>query len=78
MDRFQEIQTFVRIVEAGSISGAAERMRVAKSVASRRLSDLEARLGVQLLQRTTRRISLTATGRKRFHFRRIILVPLTL
>ncbi len=63
MDRFQEIQTFVRIVEAGSISGAAERMRVAKSVASRRLSDLESRLGVQLLQRTTRRINLTATGR---------------
>jgi len=57
------MHTFVRVVEAGSISGAAQRMRVAKSVVSRRLNDLEGRLGVQLLQRTTRRLNLTETGR---------------
>ncbi len=57
------MQTFVRVVEAGSISGAAERMGIAKSAVSRRLSDLEERLGAQLFRRTTRRLSLTDTGR---------------
>lgn len=63
MRRFEDMQTFVRVVEAGSISAAAERLGVAKSAVSRRLSDLEARLGVQLLRRTTRRLNLTDTGR---------------
>ncbi len=63
MARLAEIEAFVRIVEAGGVGAAAERLDVAKSVVSRRLRDLEARLGVQLLQRTTRRISLTETGR---------------
>lgn len=53
----------MRVVEAGGISAAAERLGVAKSVVSRRLRDLESRLGVQLLRRTTRRINLTDTGR---------------
>lgn len=63
MDHFEEIQAFVKVVEAGSISGAAERLQVAKSAVSRRLSELEGRLGAQLLRRTTRRLSLTDTGR---------------
>jgi DNA-binding transcriptional LysR family regulator len=63
MRRFEDMQTFVRVVEAGSISAAAERLGVAKSAVSRRVSDLEARLGVQLLRRTTRRLNLTDTGR---------------
>ena len=63
MDRFNDMQTFVRVVEAGSISGAAERMEIAKSAVSRRLAELEARLGVQLFRRTTRRMSLTDSGR---------------
>jgi DNA-binding transcriptional LysR family regulator len=50
-------------VEAGSISGAADRMGVAKSAVSRRLADLEQHLGVQLLRRTTRRMDITTTGR---------------
>lgn len=64
MDRFEEIQTFVRVVKAGSFSAAAERLNIAKSAVSRRLSDLEARLGVQLLTRTTRRLNLTENGRQ--------------
>lgn len=64
MDRFEEIQTFVRVVKAGSLSGAAERLNIAKSAVSRRLADLEARLGVQLLTRTTRRLNLTESGRQ--------------
>ena len=62
MNRLAEMETFVAIVEAGSISGAAERMDTAKSAVSKRLSDLEQRLGASLLQRTTRRLSLTSAG----------------
>lgn len=62
MDRFGDMQTFVTLVEVGSISRTAERMGVAKSAVSRRLSDLEARLGVQLFQRTTRKLHLTDSG----------------
>ena len=64
MDRFEEMQTFIRVVDAGSLSNAAERMDIAKSAVSRRLADLESRLGVQLLHRTTRRINLTDSGRQ--------------
>jgi len=63
MSVFNEMQTFVRIVEAGSITGAASRMDTAKSAVSRHLSELESRLGVQLLKRSTRRMSLTETGK---------------
>ena len=62
MSRFVELETFVAIARAGSISAAAERLNVAKSAGSRRLSDLETRLGVQLFNRTTRRLSLTDAG----------------
>ena len=62
MDRLEEMRTFVRVVEAGSITGAAERLKTAKSAVSRRLADLEERLSVQLFRRTTRRMNLTDTG----------------
>ena len=63
MNPFEEMQHFVRIVEAGSISAAAEQLGVAKSGVSRRLAELERRLGSRLLNRTTRRSSLTEAGR---------------
>lgn len=62
MSRFEELSTFVAIARAGSISRAAEQKRLAKSAISRRLADLEARLGVQLIARTTRQMSLTDAG----------------
>jgi DNA-binding transcriptional LysR family regulator len=62
MSHFDEMQMFVRIVDAGSISKAADQLGVAKSGVSRRLSDLESRLGVKLINRTTRRSSLTEAG----------------
>lgn len=62
MAQLEEMQNFVRLVEAGSISKAADQLGVAKSGVSRRLVDLESRLGVRLLNRTTRRSSLTEAG----------------
>jgi DNA-binding transcriptional LysR family regulator len=63
VNQFEELQTFVRVVESGSISGAAERLAIAKSAVSRRVSDLEQRLRVQLFRRTTRRLNLTDSGK---------------
>ena len=63
MHRFEDLRAFVAVVEAGSFTAAADRLRVAKSAVSRRMTALESRLGVQLLQRTTRRLNLTDTGR---------------
>ena len=62
MSQFEEMRNFVRVIEAGSISKAAEQLGIAKSGVSRRLVELEARLGVRLLNRTTRRSSLTEAG----------------
>jgi DNA-binding transcriptional LysR family regulator len=62
MSKFEEIETFVRVAEAKSITRAAEQLHIAKSAVSRRLKDLEERLGVQLMTRTTRKLSLTDTG----------------
>ncbi|TAH47665.1 MAG: LysR family transcriptional regulator [Betaproteobacteria bacterium] len=63
MDRFREMESFVAVVEAGSFVGAAELLRVTKAAVSRSIIELEARLGARLLQRTTRRLSLTEAGR---------------
>ena len=68
MDRFEDMRCFVQVVDRGSVTRAAEAMRVAPSAVSRRIKELEARLGAQLLLRTTRRMSLTDAGRT-FHAR---------
>ena len=62
MDRFEDLSTYVAVVEAGSFTAAADRLGIAKSVVSRRVAALEERLGAQLLRRTTRRLSLTDSG----------------
>lgn len=67
MDRFSALTTFVCVADSGSISRAAERLNVAKSAVSRRLSELEAHLGVRLFNRSTRRLSLTPTGEAFYH-----------
>lgn len=68
MDRFQEMRTFGAVVDAGSFVGAAEALGLSKAAVSRYVSDLESRLGVRLLHRTTRRLSLTEEGQV-FHAR---------
>ena len=76
MDRFEDLQTFVAVVETGSFTAAADRLNTAKSAVSRRIAALEGRLGVQLMRRTTRRISLTDTGESFYRHSARILADL--
>lgn len=62
MDRFKQIETFATVVARGSLSAAAHAEGVAPAVIGRRLDALEERLGVKLLVRTTRRLTLTPEG----------------
>lgn len=64
MDKFKAMTTFVRIVEAGSLTGAAERLGSSLTAVVRSLAALEQQLGMRLLNRTTRRIALTDEGRE--------------
>jgi len=59
---FNETAVFVKVVQAGSFSAAARQLGLPTSTISTRISRLEARLGTTLLQRTTRRLSLTEAG----------------
>lgn len=58
-----EMVLFARVVQAGSFSGAGRALGMPKSTVSRKIADLEERLGSQLLQRTTRSLNLTEAGR---------------
>jgi len=73
MDRFQAIGAFVKVVETGSFARAAERLDVSVSSISRQIAELEAHLDARLLNRTTRRLSLTESGRV-FHERCVQLL----
>lgn len=62
MDRFKQLETFVAVATLGSLSAAARAEGVAPAMIGRRIDALEARLGVRLLVRSTRRLSLTSEG----------------
>src|SRR4051812_33226331 len=62
MDRLKAMQAFVRIVEANSYTKAAETLDLPRAALTATIKKLEAFLGTQLLQRTTRRLSLTPDG----------------
>jgi DNA-binding transcriptional LysR family regulator len=62
MDRLTAMKVFVEVVEKGSLTAAAERLDLSRAVVTRHLAELEAWLGVRLLHRTTRRLSLTDAG----------------
>ena len=62
MDRFQEMRVFTAVVDAGSFVAAADALEMSKPAVSRHVAELEQRLGVRLLHRTTRRLSLTVEG----------------
>ncbi|MCK1966776.1 LysR substrate-binding domain-containing protein [Franconibacter sp. IITDAS19] len=65
----EELAIFVAVVESGSFSRAAEQLRLANSAVSRSVKKLEMKLGVSLLNRTTRQLSLTEEGER--YFRRV-------
>ena len=62
MDRFKQLETFAAVAHRGSLSAAAQAEGVAPAIIGRRLDALEARLGVKLMVRTTRRLTLTFEG----------------
>ncbi|MFK3796391.1 LysR substrate-binding domain-containing protein [Pseudomonas sp. NPDC088444] len=62
MDRFDAMQAFVRVVETGSFTKAAETLHMSKTSVTQLIQQLEARLRVKLLNRTTRKVNVTADG----------------
>lgn len=62
MDRFQEMQAFVRIAERGSFTRAGEDLRIPRATLTNLIKRMEARLGTRLLERTTRAVRLTPDG----------------
>ncbi len=66
MESFGSIPVFVAVVESGGFSSAALKLGISKSAVSKRITQLENQLGVRLLHRTTRRLSLTEAGERYF------------
>ena len=62
MDRFDAMQAFARVVEAGSFTKAAQTLHMSKTTVTQLVQQLEARLRVKLLNRTTRQVKVTADG----------------
>jgi DNA-binding transcriptional LysR family regulator len=63
VDLLEKMATYVRVAEAGSFSAAAKQLRISPAAVSRQIAALEAEVGVGLLLRSTRRMSITAAGR---------------
>jgi DNA-binding transcriptional LysR family regulator len=63
VDRFDNMRVFAKVVKSGSFTGAAAALGISASMVSQHVKDLEERLGVRLLNRTTRKVSLTEIGR---------------
>ena len=62
MDRFTSMSTFVQVVDSGTFSAAARRLELSPAAVTSHVQALEQRLGLRLLNRTTRRVSLTEEG----------------
>jgi DNA-binding transcriptional LysR family regulator len=62
MDKFQALQAFIAVVDAGSFVRGAEALGLSKAAISRHVGELESQLGIRLMNRTTRRLSLTVEG----------------
>ncbi len=73
MDRFSALKAFTRVVEAGSFTRAADSLNMPNATLSKTIQQLEAHLGVSLLQRTTRRITVTPEGREYYEKARCLL-----
>src|SRR5258708_21978343 len=68
MDRFRTMESFVRVIRAGSFTVAANQLGLSRALVSRHIGELETRLGVRLLNRTTRSLSVTDEGRAYLDF----------
>ena len=66
-ENYNDLYLFMQVVREGSFTAAAQRLGLAQSGVSRAVRELEERLGVQLLVRTTRRLSLTQAGEQLYH-----------
>ncbi|HIC82622.1 MAG TPA: LysR family transcriptional regulator, partial [Kiloniellaceae bacterium] len=64
MDRFRELAAFVAVAEEGAFNAAARRLGSSPPAVTRLITGLEARLGVRLLTRTTRKVTLTEAGQR--------------
>jgi len=73
LDQFAALATFVRVVDAGSLSGAARSLPSSLTAVSRQVSALEQHFGTKLLHRTTRRLALTDDGRVLYERAKVIL-----
>lgn len=73
MDRLEAMHLFVRIAELGSFAAVAQQLGVARSVVTRQIAGLEAHLGIKLMARSTRRLTLTSAGTAYLEKCRVIL-----
>lgn len=73
MDRLEAMQLFVRVAETGSFSTVAQQLGVARSVVTRKVAALESHLGAKLMERSTRRLTLTTAGTAFLERCRVIL-----
>ena len=73
MGQLEDMHIFLRVVEAGSITKAAEQMNIAKSAVSKRLALLEHKLGIKLINRTTRKSSITEAGQRYYQRSKLII-----
>lgn len=62
MDRFEAMRLFVRVAELGSFAAVARQMDIARSAVTRKIASLESQMGIKLIARSTRRLSLTSAG----------------
>lgn len=73
MDRLTALKVFTTIVERGSMTAAADQLDMSRAMVTRYLNEVESWMGVRLLHRTTRRLSLTSQGEEALDYARQML-----
>jgi DNA-binding transcriptional LysR family regulator len=76
LDRFTIMKSFVAVVRHESFAGAARTLGISRALVSRHIADLESQVGIRLVNRTTRSVSLTEAGKKYLEFARRILTEI--
>ncbi len=77
LDKLRAIQTFVAVADGRGFAAAARKLDVSAATVTRLLSELETALGVTLVQRTTRQVTLTDTGKRYLQYVRAVLEDLS-